>query len=575
MRILERLKHKAKSTLRGLNARTASTRNRMDSPAATASETGQNKQSFVDKRKQRSLLKTIINVGHKFVVLLVRWLLRTIYGEKGKKMPPIRNLILMESASSLALKIRTRKLTSVEVMETFIERCKEVNPLLNSVVDERYEAALKDARLADELIASGTLTEEQLATEKPFLGVPISTKDCIKVKDLLHTAGIWKRRTIRGEKDARAMELMRRAGAIPFALTNVSECCMWWESVNTIHGRSRNPYDTNRIVGGSSGGEGAIQAAAASAFGLGSDIGGSIRIPAFFNGIFGHKPSPHIVSNDGQYPEPISEQQEMFLSIGPMCRYATDLKPMLRIIAEDNAKKLRLDEPVDLKQVKFFYQLNDGGGSLVSPVDLDIRDAMEKVMAHFRTTVKAEVRKVYLDKFRKSAPIWFGNMKHENEIGFDAQLVNLEGKINPWVELLKWGIGQSKHTFVGIMTAVTEKAGIQYGSEKYHYMVQQRDELLSEMKIMLGENGVFIYPTHPTVAPYHTEPIVRALNFGYTGIINVLGLPSTAIPLGLGHEGLPIGLQVVGNLNQDRLCLAVACELERAFGGWVAPEVLA
>lgn len=532
-------------------------------------------QSFVDKRKPRTLVKTAINVGHKFLALLVRWFLKTIYGEHGQRMPPIRNLILMESASSLAQKIRTRKLTSVEVTEAFIERCKEINPLLNCVVDQCYKAALNDAEKADKLIASGTLTEEQLATEKPFLGVPISTKDCIRVKDLLHTAGIWKRRSIRGEKDAKAMELMRKAGAIPFALTNVSECCMWWESTNTIHGRSRNPYDTNRIVGGSSGGEGAIQAAAGSPFGLGSDIGGSIRMPAFFNGIFGHKPSPHVVSNDGQYPEAISAEQDMFLGIGPMCRYATDLKPMLRIIADENAKKLRLDEPVDLKQVRFFYQQNDGGGLLVSPVDMDIRDAMEKVMAHFRSTVKADVRKVYLDKMRKSAPIWFGNMKHKEEISFDAQLDNLEGKINPYVEVLKWIVGQSNHTFVGIMTAITERKGIQYDTEKYHYMVKQRDELLLEMTSMLGDNGVFIYPTHPTAAPYHNEPLVRALNFSYTGIINVLGLPATAVPLGLGREGLPIGLQVVANRNQDRLCLAVACELERAFGGWVAPEVLA
>lgn len=536
---------------------------------------GSKQNNFVDKRKPRPLAKTIINVGHKFLALVVRWFLRTIYGEHGKKMPPIRNLILMEPASSLAQKIRTRKLTSVEVTEAFIDRCNEINPLLNCVVDQCFKAALAEAAKADKLIESGTLTEEQLATEKPFLGVPISTKDCIRVKDLLHTAGIWKRRSIRGEKDARAMELMRKAGAIPFALTNVSECCMWWESTNTIHGRSRNPYDTNRIVGGSSGGEGAIQAAAGSPFGLGSDIGGSIRMPAFFNGIFGHKPSRHIVSNEGQYPEAVSDEQDMFLGIGPMCRYATDLKPMLRIIADAKAEKLRLDEPVDLKKVRFFYQQNDGGAMLVSPVDVDIKDAMEKVMAHFRSTLKADVRKVYLDKLRKSAPIWFGNMKHKEKVSFDSQLANLDGKINPYLELLKWIVGQSNHTFVGIMTAITERKGIQYGTEEYHYMVKQRDALLQEMTTMLGDNGVFIYPTHPTAAPYHNEPLVRALNFSYTGIINVLGLPATAVPLGLGREGLPIGLQVVANVNQDRLCLAVACELERAFGGWVAPEVLA
>lgn len=298
-------------------------------------------------------------------------------------------------------------------------------------------------------------------------------------------------------------------------------------------------------------------------------------MPAFFNGIFGHKTSRNIVSNDGQYPEAISDEQDRFLSIGPMCRYAADLKPMLRIIADQNAKLLKLDEPVDLKQVKFFYQLNDGGGSLVSPVDMDIRDAMEKVMAHFRATVKADVRKMSLEKMRKSAAIWFGNMKHKEEIDFDAQLANLEGRINPYLELFKWVFGQSNHTFVGIMTAITERSGVQHGTDKYHYLVQQRDELLQEFKTLLGDNGVFIYPTHPTVAPYHNEPLIRALNFSYTGIINVLGLPATAVPLGLGREGLPIGLQVVGNVNQDRLCLAVATELERAFGGWVAPEVLA
>lgn len=95
------------------------------------------------------------------------------------------------------------------------------------MVDERFNDALKDAEKADQLIASGTLTEEQLAREKPFLGVPITTKDCIRVKDLLHTGGIYRRKDIRGEEDAESMGLMRKAGAIPLAITNVSECCMW------------------------------------------------------------------------------------------------------------------------------------------------------------------------------------------------------------------------------------------------------------------------------------------------------------------------------------------------------------
>lgn len=221
MRVREKLKHKAKDFLRTLGACGSgelSHRKQMEA---------QTKLNLQERRKARSLVKTVINVVHKFLVLLVRWLSRTVYGEHGKRMPPITNLILMESATSLAAKIRTRKLTSVEVTQAFIDRCKEINPLLNCVVDQRFDEALKDAERADKLVASGTMSVEQLEREKPFLGVPISTKDCIRVQDLLHTSGIWNRRNIRGEKDARAMELMRRAGAIPFALTNVSECCMW------------------------------------------------------------------------------------------------------------------------------------------------------------------------------------------------------------------------------------------------------------------------------------------------------------------------------------------------------------
>lgn len=205
-------------------------------------------------------------------------------------------------------------------MKTFIERIQEVNPVLNCVVDERFSDALKDAEEADNIIASGKFTQEELALQKPFLGVPMTTKDCIQVKGLLNTSGLYWRRDTRGAEDAPSIKQMREAGAIPFAVTNTSELCMWWESVNCVHGRTGNPYDANRIVGGSSGGEGATQGSACAPFGVGSDIGGSIRMPAYFNGIFGHKPSRFAVCNDGQFPSPFSDEQKFMLSTGPMCR---------------------------------------------------------------------------------------------------------------------------------------------------------------------------------------------------------------------------------------------------------------
>ncbi|XP_067626326.1 fatty-acid amide hydrolase 2 [Eurosta solidaginis] len=526
-------------------------------------------------QKRCSFVGCILEVLFSFITKIVRLVFQLFYGVKGETMPAITDPILLESATSLARKIRKQEVSSVQVIESFIRRIKDVNPKLNFCVDNRFEEALQEAAEADQLIKSGKHTEEELEKLKPYLGVPISTKDCIAVKGLLHTAGLYARKDLRATEDATAMSLMRHAGAIPFALTNVSEVCMWWESNNVVHGRTRNAYDSNRIVGGSSGGEGCIQSAAASAFGLGSDIGGSIRMPAFFNGVFGHKPSKLVVSNNGQFPMPFSDEQNSFLGIGPMSRFAEDLKPMLRIMAGEKAKELRLDEPVDLQKVRFFYQESDGGGRFVTPVDADLLAGMKRTVEHLRENVKPiAVEKIQLEKFKQSTIIWFANMKDDSGYTFAHQLGDLKVEINPYIELLKWVVGASKHTFIGILTALIDKTQVKYGSNKYKYMVKKRDELREEIQELLGDDGVLLYPTHPTVAPYHNEPIFRPINFSYTGIVNVLGFPATAMPLGqVGSEGVPLGLQVIANFNNDRLCLAVAEELERAFGGWARPEI--
>jgi fatty acid amide hydrolase 2 len=415
------------------------------------------------------------------------------------------------------------------------------------------------------------MTPDEIAIKKPFLGVPISTKDCIAVKDLLFTGGLYCRKNIRAKEDSIVMGRMRAAGAIPFALTNVSELCMWYESVNTVHGRTNNPYDTFRIVGGSSGGEGCIQAAAASPFGLGSDIGGSIRMPAFFNGIFGHKPSHYVISNEGQFPAACTDQQKHMLSTGPMCRYAVDLKPMMKVLAEEKyLPTLKLDEPVDIKKLKIFYQENDGGALGVTPVDKDLQDALQKVVNHFKNNVKVEVNRVQIYRARNTAAMWLANMQAGGSPSFTQQ-ASPDVKIRPTVEFFKWMFGKSNHTFIGIMTMFTEILGVKPGTPHFEYLMSERDKTIEEFRELLkDENSVFLYPTHPCVAPYHNEPIIKAFNFTYTSLINLLGFPSTAIPLGLGSEGVPLGIQCAANYNNDRLCLAVAAELEKAFGGWVA-----
>lgn len=259
-----------------------------------------------------------------------------------------------------------------------------------------------------------------------------------------------------------------------------------------------------------------------------------------------------------------------------MCRYACDLKPMLKVmVRQEKLAALRLDEPVDVKKLKIYYQENDLGGHLVSPVDKDIQDALRKVVNHFKFTLKVEVNRVQIQRTRNTNAMWLANMKFESSPSFDTQIAGPGNNINAFAELGKWIFGRSHHTFIAIMTALTEKFGTKPGSAKHKYLLSERDKTVEDFRSMLSDdNSVFLYPTHPTVAPYHNEPIFRAFNFSYTSLINLLQMPSCSIPLGLGSEGLPLGIQVVANYNNDRLCLEVASELEKAFGGWKSALII-
>lgn len=296
-------------------------------------------------------------------------------------------------------------------------------------------------------------------------------------------------------------------------------------------------------------------------------------MPAFFNGVFGHKPSKFIVSIKGQYPIPVSDEQRSFLGLGPLCRRAEDLTPILKIIAQKNESKLRLDEPVDIKKIKFYYQESDMGSSFVSPVHPEIKELFKKITIYLNKAHSIKCERTQIARFRNSIHIWMAGMKTPNGPTFAEQLSNLNGSISVPLEMFKWIFRFSKHTFIGLVTALVEKIGMVYGSARHTFLLEERDKLQRELKDLLGEDGVFLYPTHPTPAPYHNEPLYKPFNFSYTGIINVLGFPATHIPMGLSKEGLPIGIQVIANDENDRLCLAVAREFEKAFGGWVPPDI--
>ncbi|XP_076232369.1 fatty-acid amide hydrolase 2 isoform X2 [Calliopsis andreniformis] len=442
------------------------------------------------KTRKKMLSKgLVLSAIHRLIELVARGIYMFIAILKGpaESQPPIKDLTLLHSASTLALKIRNKQLTSEAVVQSYIDRIKEIQPVLNCVVEDRFEDALKEAKKCDELLKSPNApSPEVLAKEKPFFGVPFTTKDCIGIAKMKQTAGLSIRKNTIAERDAEVVRLMRAAGAIPLATTNVSELAMWWETSNCLYGTTKNPYNTRHIVGGSSGGEGCIQAAAGSPLGIGSDIGGSIRMPSFFNGIFGHKPSKGVVSNDGQYPSAHSEDQDRLLAIGPMCRYAQDLLPTLKVlVGKNNRDILRLDEKIDISTIKFYYMEDDGGQFLTSLVDLEIKEAMRKVVQYLDKAYKIKATKLNIKNLKKSIALWMANMSCKDEKDFTYELSNRNGRINLWWEFLKWAMFMSNHTLIALVTAAFEKFTVKHGSEKHAKLIQESKDLYLVFQISI------------------------------------------------------------------------------------------
>src|SRR6478672_10441948 len=223
--------------------------------------------------------------------------------------------IIERSATDLARAIRDGELTSREVVEAHIANARWRNPDLCAIVADRYDAALDEADAADQKVRQG-------GELPPFLGVPCTVKESFAVEGMPNAAGLVHRAEIRADADAPAVARLRAAGAIPIGVTNTSEATMWIESSNHLYGRTNNAYNPKRTAGGSSGGEGAAIGAGFAPIGLGSDIGGSIRLPAFFNGVFGHKPSPGVIPGSGSFPAPSSGTAGEMFATGPLTRRA-------------------------------------------------------------------------------------------------------------------------------------------------------------------------------------------------------------------------------------------------------------
>lgn len=506
--------------------------------------------------------------------IFIDWILDLIFGAYYNRqpkavIPPLEKEFLSYSATKLAKLIRTKQLTSEEVVTAFVERCKIINPILNAIVDERYNDAIQDARNVDKFLATTEMSESELACTKPFLGIPFTSKESTKAKDMSFTFGIVAReqKKMKGNEDSIVVENLKNSGGILIGVTNVPEYNLWCETRNNVFGQTLNPYDTRRTTGGSSGGEASILAACGSPMGIGTDVGGSTRMPAYYCGLFGHKPTADIVSTKGLTYR-TGEEITTMVAAGPMSRHSEDLLPFLKVLAGKNGCQLKLDSEINFKNLNVFY-ICEPGDLRVSSVSEENISAIIKATDYLSTLTGKPAKKVDFPGFGYSTSIWrHGMTKEGTQFGFDVG--NREKEVTLKSELPKFLMGRSDHTLPILLRLIDLNV---FPVTNVRWAETTTQELLKNVVEKLGTDGVLLFPSGPREAPYHYESFLRPYNFAYWGIFNALKIPATNVPMGLSKTGLPIGFQVVAGPHNDHLCLGVASELEKHFGGWVPPYV--
>lgn len=466
------------------------------------------------------------------------------------------------SASDLARAIREGEVSAAEVVEAHIERHIRCAPRVNALVAERFQAARSEAAAADRRVASA----EPGTSLPPLLGVPFTVKESIALAGMPNSAGLVARRDHRAGASATAVQHLIDAGAIPLGVTNTSELTLWIESVNRVYGRTSNPYDSRRVAGGSSGGEGAAVGCGGSPFGVAADIAGSIRVPALWCGVFGHKPTSGVVSNRGLYP-PTPGPAASMLQTGPLARRGEDLMPVLRVMAgrdpEDPlSREVELGDPGAVRLEGLRVTTVEDASVLA--MDSELHDARERAVGALRAA-GADVRRVSLRSWRHALLPYLATLQAGAGQTTLELLAAAGAQMPTWGSLVRGG----PHVLQTRITLATEMLS-PMSETRQRRLIETGRAIAAELVDAIGD-GVLLHPAQPHVAPRHGTTIGRGWLLTFSAVFNLPGVPVTEVPLGLDSKGLPLGIQVAAGRDRDHVAIAVAMELERVFGGWVAP----
>jgi Asp-tRNA(Asn)/Glu-tRNA(Gln) amidotransferase A subunit family amidase len=463
------------------------------------------------------------------------------------------------SATELAKLIRARTVSPVEVVEAHLQRIERVNPSLNAIVTLAPDA-LDQAHAAQSALATG-------AEIGPLHGVPLTVKDTIETKGLRTSSGSRLLANNIPERDATVVARLKAAGAIIVGKTNTPEMAAYYESDNPVFNRTNNPYDLSKTSGGSSGGEAAAIAACLSPAGIGSDLAGSIRLPAHFCGIVGLKPTMGRVSMDGHIP-PATGLLSLGAGIGPLARSVADLSLLFGVMADATQSEISQDASPDqdaarLQGARVAWYTDDG----VAPVTRETRDAVvaaAKALSERGLEVDeakppgiADGFRLWIELFSRAVTEQLREFYRGKEDQAGPQVAAMLGKFDERSDLNDTASEAEK-----LAGAVAERERL-------------REELLRWMKTTplilapVGSTPAFAHGARRVEVGGESISVWRA--FSYSQTFNVFGLPSATVPAGRSAEGLPIGVQIIGRPFEERTVLAAAEIIEQALGGWQRP----
>lgn len=470
------------------------------------------------------------------------------------------------TALQAAEAIREKKISSLELTKHIFERIDRFNPALNAFVYLLKEDALARARQADEALARG----ESLGA---FHGVPMSVKESFAAAGHPCTWGIPPFKGSQAPRNAVVVDRLLGAGAVLVGATNVPVNLADWQSYNPIYGTTNNPWDVKRTPGGSSGGSAAALAAGLGYLSVGSDIGGSIRVPSNFCGIYGHKPTLDLVSLSGHQPGgvPTAPGFSTLLAVaGPMARSAGDLLAALRVLGGPvgwEAKAWKWELPPargqSLKEFRVGYVLDDP----IAPTAPEVRAVLEKVIENVGRA-GATIKPGWPASFQPSALL---NTYLYMLFAFEISMSPPEAQ----EEQRKKFEEMAGPAAAGALTSFT------------HWQAQnlERVRFRARWQAYFDEVDVFLSPATFTAAfPHdHSEPQSRrsiATSGGprrYMDGLNwispatLTGCPATVAPAGRTEAGLPVGIQIMGPYSEDATTIAFADLLGREIGGFVPP----